>query len=292
MTPLLSAVWFSGANSKKRWLRDLQLGYIAGLVFFTVVFSWLSALGSLFQNLALYGLPALLAIYLGLYLALWACLAGLLRPVESPDADKPPALGKWDEMLTRAGKPMPEAPGSPWLKSSTNLRLALCLAAFWVVEEWIRGWLFGGFGWNGLGVALHSNWAIIQIAEYTGVGGLSFVVAFANVIAVASVRRFMLEARTHKMRPHYDLTLTMAAIVGLLGFGLRSSQSRGATTRIRVAAIQANVPQREKFDPEFTSEIFEKFAHLSEIAMHTAPQPDLVVWPESSMPDPARERKN
>ena len=30
LTPLLAAVWFSGANSKRRWLRDLSLGYVAG----------------------------------------------------------------------------------------------------------------------------------------------------------------------------------------------------------------------------------------------------------------------
>ena len=48
-------------------------------------------------------------------------------------------------------------------------------------HEWVRGWLFSGFGWNGLGVALHGNWLLIQIAEFSGVTGLSFVIAFANV---------------------------------------------------------------------------------------------------------------
>ena len=33
LTPLLAAVWFSGTDSKRRWLRDLNLGYLAGLVF-------------------------------------------------------------------------------------------------------------------------------------------------------------------------------------------------------------------------------------------------------------------
>ncbi len=42
LTPLLSAVWFSGENSKRRWRRDLLLGYVAGLTFFWGVFSWLT----------------------------------------------------------------------------------------------------------------------------------------------------------------------------------------------------------------------------------------------------------
>ncbi len=43
--------------------------------------------------------------------------------------------------------------------------------------------MFSGWGWNGLGVPLHDVLPIIQIAEFTGVAGLSFLVAFANVIA-------------------------------------------------------------------------------------------------------------
>ena len=80
--------------------------------------------------------------------------------------------------------------------------------------------MFSGFGWNGLGVALHSQTPMIQIAEFTGVVGLSFAVAFANVIAVTTPIRLFLEAKTHRMHAHFDLTLTMIGIVGLLAFGL------------------------------------------------------------------------
>ena len=287
--PLLTAIWFSNTSFRRRWQRDLLLGYVAGFVFFTITFSWLGALGTLFQNVFLHGLPALLALYLALFPAVWACLAGSLRPGESAAIEETESPGKWDEMLARAGKPVMKSPRSPWLRSSTNLRLAFCLACVWVALEWIRGWLFGGFGWNGLGVALHSNLPVIQIAEFTGVGGLTFAIVFANVIAVSSVRRFIIEVRDHQMRPHYDLTLSMAGIVGLLAFGMHSVQSKERTTGLRVAAIQPNIPQQEKFDPHYTARIFEKFSRLTEIALHTAPPPDLVVWPESSMPDVVRD---
>src|SRR4030095_364160 len=35
LTPLIAAVWFYGRNSRRRWLRNLLLGYVAGVVFFT-----------------------------------------------------------------------------------------------------------------------------------------------------------------------------------------------------------------------------------------------------------------
>src|SRR5204863_9765296 len=161
-----------------------------------------------------------LAFYMAIYFAIWAWFCGLLQPRERK---REPSSTKWDRMLTQARSAAPSSP-SPWLRSTNNLLLAFLAAAAWVTQEWLRGWVFSGFGWNGLGVALHSNWPLIQIAEFTGVAGLSFMVVFANVILVTTVRRLIVEARTHTTRPHFDLTLTLAAIVGVLSFGLRAAQ--------------------------------------------------------------------
>src|SRR5437867_9181498 len=177
-------------------------------------------------------------------------------------------------------------PRSPWTKSANNLVLAFLLAAAWATQEWLRGWVFSGWGWNGLGVALHDTWPLIQIAEFTGVAGLSFMVAFANVILVTTAYRLVLEARTHTTRPHFDLTLTLAAIVGELAFGLRAAQISPPAKSFRVAAVQSNIPQNQKFDPQFTRKIFDQFGRLSEIAMRSNPPPDLLIWPDSSMPGP------
>jgi apolipoprotein N-acyltransferase len=189
-------------------------------------------------------------------------------------------------MLVQARTATPPAVQSPWTKSTSNLRLAFILAAAWTTFEWLRGWVFSGFGWNGLGIALHDNWPLIQITEVTGVAGLSFLVAFANVIVITTAYRLVVEARTRVMRPHFDFTVTMAAIVGVLIFGIRAAQVSPTTKSLRVAAVQSNVPQNQKFDPEFTRKIFDQFRRLSEIALRSSPPPDLLVWPESSMPGP------
>src|SRR5439155_26398932 len=105
-----------------------------------------------------------------------------------------------------------------------NLLVAFLAALAWVTHEWTRRWLFSGFGWNGLGVALHAVWLMIEIPEFTGVVGLSFAIAFANIIAVTTPLRLFTEAGTHRMRPHFDLTLTMIGIIALLTFGLHRAQ--------------------------------------------------------------------
>jgi apolipoprotein N-acyltransferase len=248
---------------------------VAGLVFFWIVFSWLTTVTVLGWFI--------LAFYMAIYFAIWGWFCALLRP----RAGKSQSVGvtKWRQMLAQA-RTTAIPPPSPWTKSTNNLRLAFLLAAAWTTLEWLRGWVLSGFGWNGLGVALHDYWPLIQITELTGVAGLSFVIAFANVIILTTAYRLVVEARTRVMRPHFDFTVTMAAIVGVLIFGLRATQISPPTKSLRIAAVQANVPQTQKFDPQFTRRIFDQFRRLSEIALRSNPPPDLLVWPESSMPGP------
>ena len=277
LIPLIAAIWFSGTESRHPWLRNLLLGYVAGLTFFWIVFSWLTTVTILGWFV--------LEFYMAIYIAIWAWFCGLLRPQL-----RRTRLGssKWEQMLSQA-RTSATPPPSLWTKSTNNLRLALLLAAAWTTLEWLRGWVFSGFGWNGLGVALHDNWPLIQIAELTGVAGLSFLIAFVNVIILTTAYRLVVEARTRVMRPHFDFTFTMAAIVGVLVFGFRATQVPSAAKPLRVTAVQSNVPQNQKFDPQFTRRIFDQFRRLSEIALRSNPPPELLVWPESSMPGPVLE---
>jgi apolipoprotein N-acyltransferase len=175
LTPLLCAVWFSGEEAKRRWLRDLLLGYVAGLAFFWSVFSWLTTVT----------VPGwiIVGIYMAVYPAAFAWLCGMLRPKERPVVEKP--LTGLDAVTRRIAEKRAAAAGveiptlnapsplsnSPWLSSVGNLRLAFLLASAWVATEMLRGTVFSGWGWNMLGSALHGQWALIQIVEYTGVPG-------------------------------------------------------------------------------------------------------------------------
>jgi apolipoprotein N-acyltransferase len=128
---------------------------------------------------------------------------------------------------------------------------------------------------------------MIQIVEYTGVPGLSFLVAFVNIILLATVYRLVLEARARKQRPHFDLTLTMAAVLGVLLFGVRAVQVERPMKSVRVSAVQPNVPREQKFNAEFVQATFDKFTRLSELALPS--RPELLLWPESSMPGPVMQ---
>jgi apolipoprotein N-acyltransferase len=294
LTPLLAAIWFSGAESKRRWARDLLLGYVAGVTFFWTVFSWL-------QTVTVPGW-LMVGAYMAIYVALWGCVCGLLRPGLRKErlAKAPEGVDAVNRRLNekyaaqhglKTLGPEPVFPldsparRSPWLSSINNLRLAFFLAAAWVAQEWLRGVVFSGWGWNTLGHALHAQLVLIQVAEFTGVAGLSFLIAFTNVILLATIRRFILEIQVKPMRPHFDLTLTMAGLVGVMAFGLHAHNIRRETRPLSVALVQPNVPRDEKFTVEFEKKIFDGFVRLSSPVLEAGIRPDLLVWPESSMPD-------
>ncbi|MDP9097870.1 MAG: apolipoprotein N-acyltransferase [Verrucomicrobiota bacterium] len=291
LTPLLAAIWFSGAESKRRWARDLLLGYVAGLAFFWVVFSWL-------YTVTVPGM-ILVGFYMACYFAAWSWLGGLLRPglrtvrekpIEGLDAVTRRLNEKYAaEHPTSSGASVAaDSPArrSPWLSSINNLRLAFLLAAAWVAHEYLRGIVFSGWSWNSMGSALHSKLVVIQIAEFTGVAGLSFMVVFTNVILLATVRRFILETQVKPMRPHFDLTLTMAGIVGVMGFGLHALNVRRETKPLNVALVQPNIPREERFAAEFATKTFDLYTRLSRPAVEGNARADLLVWPEGSMPGP------
>ncbi|HEY8835380.1 MAG TPA: apolipoprotein N-acyltransferase, partial [Chthoniobacterales bacterium] len=223
------------------------------IVFFAAAFDWLGALGDLYQSFFLHGLSLLLSIYLAVHFAFWSWFVGLVKPAVF--------TASWRNLLT-----------------------AFLAAAALATHEWVRGWLFSGFGWNGLGVALHQNWPAIQIAELTGVVGLSFVIAFANVIAVTLPLRLFAEARSHRMRPHFDLTLTMIGVVAVFAFGLHRVQNLPSPNLLRIAAVQTNIPQTDKFHPDYADQILNTCDQLSALAVEREPDLGLMVWPEGSIP--------
>ncbi len=170
--------------------------------------------------------------------------------------------------------------------SSRNLAISVLVSAAWVGLEWVRSWMLSGFGWNNLGVALHAELPLIQIVEFTGVGGLSFLLVMCNSIALITVLRLRAEIGRTRLRPHFDFSLTVAMVALTFGYGVRvlmraaSGPKNGVV--LHIATVQPNVPQEWKFDRERTPEIFDRMQSLTELAILT--KPDLLMWPEAAVP--------
>ena len=267
LTPLICAVWFAPRTARHNALRTGALGYLWGLVFFAITFSWIIEVTG--------GGWVVLSFYFALYPAAWTTYLAILNPRDRP---APPDRGK-------AGTPS-SLPPSAFLISSSNLRVTAAASAAWVGLEWIRGTLFSGFGWNNVGTALFEQTALIQIADITGVGGISFLVIAANLMAVITVRRLMLEVGRTRLRPHYDFTLTVALIAGAFSYGVHHyyAEVPGETATVKLSAVQANIPQDQKWDEAFERKILDTYQRLTDLAVIS--EPNLLIWPEAATPRP------
>jgi apolipoprotein N-acyltransferase len=256
LMPLAAAAFTPGG----RW-RRAALGYITGFVFFASTFWWLNSLADLYGNRWLLSLPLLLALYLGLFFAFWAWFLG--------------------EMLAAFD------PAQSFNRSVRNLALGALGASAWVAHEWVRERLFGGFGWNPLGVALHRDLAMIQIAEVTGTPGLSWLVAFANLMGVIVVRRIIGELGPNfSRRIRWEFSFTMALIALVFAFGIRRLLHPETVPDfpLRVVAVQTNIPQTDKRDPDAEDGVLAQLEQLTKLAILSQPAPQLVLWPESAIP--------
>ena len=262
LTPLICAVLFSHHNGRRAALRKAALGYVAGLVFFTGTFVWLSTtLAALYENRWLLALAPLVAMVFSFYFAFWTWFIGAVLVRDDAARKFPRSLG--------------------------NLGTAAAGACAWVAHEWVRERLFGGFGWNDLGVALHRDLPMIQIADLTGVPGISFLVVFCNLMGVIIVRRIIGELGPVFMkRIRWEFSFTMALIALVFAYGVRAllQKDGGESVALRVVAVQPNIAQTEKFDADMEAKIFAELAKLTSLAALARPAPQLVLWPESATP--------
>ncbi len=246
LAPLCLAVARTAARPAPRGPRPFLLGLVTGLVAFAGTVSWTSDV---------------LAIFGGLNAALAWALAGLLIAYLAVY----PAL--FSLSLTTA-----VARGGP---------LALALAPLlWVGTEWLRGTLFTGFPWVLLGYSQSEVIAPLQAASLVGVYGLSGLVACpaaALALLASGDRR---GGRGRMIAAGVLLALPVAATAW--GAARVSRQALLDGPAIRVALVQGNIPQGQKWDPAHRDSILARYLTLTrDVARQGV---DLAVWPESSTP--------
>lgn len=226
--------------------QGFKLGYLCGALWYLGscywVFHVMNTYGGLPAPVAA-GILVLFGLYLGLYHGLFAAL------------------------IVRLGR--------------KSIPLALIISPFlWVGVELARSRITG-FPWDLLGTAQVDNIALTRIAPYTGVYGISFVIALVNGLLAAA---FL--ARRKR------LTIGLAALaagIGLQALALWRPAESQATHMARL--VQQNVPITQS---QWTADQFDhtiaELADLSRQPKGSTPglqwsaAPRLIIWPESPAP--------
>ena len=228
-------------------------GFILGLVHFLTLIYWivptLHEYGGLHLILAVSTL-ILLCVYLSLYPAIFAFI------LKQMDADS-------------------------WFAP-------LAAACLWTGLEYIRTYAFTGFSWGALGYSQYENLLLIQIADFSGVYGVSFLIVLINYLLTSlglSLNKGL--HKKHVLPIIYTVILFSGAIFyGDQKINTLNSQIKTAKKTI-IMLVQGNIKQDLKWSDQFKSQTLKKYIHLSQGEFEKAgplKKPDLVIWPETALP--------
>lgn len=162
--------------------------------------------------------------------------------------------------------------------------------AAWTALEFVRLHFLTGFPWCSVGHAFYARTSLIQIADITGVYGLSFLAVFTNTALFLAFRAFRrLPAFGFKVSfgaALFGLGAALVLLAAVLGYGkvrISDTDSLAAKApKIRVAVIQGNIDQALKWEPGLQAATVSKYDALTRLASRK--KPDIVIWPESAMP--------
>ena len=178
-----------------------------------------------------------------------------------------------------------------WFYYAMKLPLRLrpfAFACLWTLWEWFKGSGFVAYPWGSLSMTALSLRPLIQIADITGVWGITFLVALISAL-LAEIIRAAARLTAGFSKPHdKPLLRPLIFTAGLLllanGYGFfRMYQKRTPQQNLNLVLVQQNTDPWVSgldlfFDNLYTTQ------ELTEKAITESPvKPDLIVWNESSL---------
>ncbi|HET7607544.1 MAG TPA: apolipoprotein N-acyltransferase [Gammaproteobacteria bacterium] len=145
--------------------------------------------------------------------------------------------------------------------------------ALFVLTEWLRGWLFTGFGWLAAGYSQTDSW----LMGYAPLGGIHLM-SSAVLVTAGALLTLWLGSRRERA-----VAAIVIAAVWLGGLALRGRDfTEPKETPLEVALATAAVPQVTKYDPAQLEPTLALYAELTRQGAGA----DLIIWPEAAIPIP------
>ncbi len=160
-----------------------------------------------------------------------------------------------------------------------RLPLTLLAPCAWVAAEWLRiRWAVGETGLYPLGASQAHLLPLIQIADLTGLAGVSFLVAAAN----GALADLWLARGQWSWRRLWPVSLVPALVAAALAYGGHRLRTLAWTEGPRLALVQPDMVHYR--DPAKTWDLYA--AELEFTRARVSPgAADLVAWPENAIDD-------
>lgn len=160
----------------------------------------------------------------------------------------------------------------------------LLAAAAWVAVEFARSYTLSGNPWALLGYSQIGHLHLMQIADVTGVYGISFLLAVVNAAT----------AEAWLARPHAEgawrevvsgFAPAVATVLLVLSYGAVRMRSPGLipeTPPVRVGLVQGNVDVGQVWREELYGRNLDTYLRLTRDLLQDDP-PAIVFWPENAL---------
>ncbi len=157
--------------------------------------------------------------------------------------------------------------------------------ALWVGIEFARSTVLAGFSWELLGYAVYRDIRLIQIADLTGVWGLSFLMAFTSYIIAELAAAVIPGGEWFGLKRSFSLVppvVAAASIALVLLYGqirLMNWPDTKSSGSASVALVRTIPSDARRFQRVRYASTMAEYVRLTEAAVGPG-RADLVVWPE------------
>lgn len=164
-----------------------------------------------------------------------------------------------------------------------RLLALLGLAGLFVMGEWVRGWIFGGFPWLPLAASQWMRPLVLQAASVGGAWAVTFVLVCFNLGAAAYAHRIFYEGATglRKRSPEFMWALMLLVFSSFPFLGELMNQQRVKIAR--VAFVQPYIPQNEKWNADRAMEVL-RTIEKTIFDANDRGIPEMIVLPEAVAP--------
>ena len=161
----------------------------------------------------------------------------------------------------------------------TGWPFALLLPVVWTASELFINYMSDlAFPWLPLGLATARFSTIAQLADLSGVRGVSFWIAATSGLLVDA---WLTRAQRRALLVRLGAVVGVAALV--VAYGSWRARSIVLQPLASIAIVQPNIPQEEKWQADNRDRIVGILASLTREGLR-AGNPQLVVWPEVALP--------
>jgi apolipoprotein N-acyltransferase len=156
-----------------------------------------------------------------------------------------------------------------FLTLSRTIRYLLLIPVFWLISDWLRGYVLTGFPWAYLGYS-HIDTPLIGFAPIFGVQGVTLA-----IMVICGALTLLIQ------KQKIALNTSLICLLFISGYFLQKPQYTEPQPEIMVSLVQGNIDQNDKWKNDQLYPSLSKYLDLSETGLDD--QEELIIWPESAI---------